>query len=126
MDERKLFRYLKTLHYPDLVMSEDQFSKWDCYSPSTNQRIELKCRDTHYNDLLIEKIKYDAMIQKTRLNLEVPVYINSTPNGIYKFNLLHIDCEWFDKDLPRQTKFNDTKPISKKVAMIPVAEAEVL
>lgn len=126
MNERRLFTYLKTLHYPDLVMSNDQFSKWDCYSPAKNHRIELKCRDTHYSELLIEKIKYDAMIQKARPNLEVPIYINSTPKGIYKFNLLQMNCKWFNKPLPRQTQFSDTKSINKKVGMIPVADCEVL
>ena len=61
-NEQDLFDYLKFNCYPDLVMSKKQMSRWDCYSPKYKYRIELKCRKTHYDSLMLEKTKYDAMI----------------------------------------------------------------
>ena len=82
MIEKDLFEYLRSEYYPDLVMAKSKISKWDCYSPSTYHRIELKCRKKHYDQLLIEKIKFNSMIEKCQDNLDVPFYINYTPEGI--------------------------------------------
>ena len=64
--EQDLFDYLKFNWYPDLVMSKKQMSRWDCYSPMLKYRIELKCRKAHYDSLMLEKTKYDAMIEKCK------------------------------------------------------------
>jgi hypothetical protein len=85
--EIDLFNYLVENVYPDLVKSRNQMSRWDCYSPLTSHRIELKCRKTHYKTLLLEKGKYDAMVLECEKHLDTPIYINSTPKGIYSFNL---------------------------------------
>ena len=63
--EKELFDWLK-LKISDLQQSEDKFSFWDCYSEKLKCRIELKCRRKHYNTLLIEKKKYDAMLNKCK------------------------------------------------------------
>ena len=60
MIESDLFNYLKQHVYPDLVMSLNPISRWDCYSPLKQHRIELKCRKTHYDELVIEKSKFAA------------------------------------------------------------------
>ena len=57
--EKDLFEYLIGCCYEDLVKAKKQMSRWDCYSPSTSHRIELKYRAAHYDTLLIT-------IQKTR------------------------------------------------------------
>ncbi len=81
--EKDLFDYLTKNVYPDLVKSRNQMSRWDCYSPSTGHRIELKCRRMHYETLLLERKKFDAMILECEKHLDIPIYINSTPKGIY-------------------------------------------
>ena len=57
--EIDLFNYLVENIYPDLVKAKNQMSRWDCYSPSTSHRIELKCRQVHYKTLLLEKFSQD-------------------------------------------------------------------
>ena len=62
MIEQELFDYLKLNVYPDLVMSTSPISRWDCYSATKQHRIELKCRKTHYDELVIEKSKFTALL----------------------------------------------------------------
>ena len=126
MKEEELFEYLIDCCYPDLVKAKSQMSRWDCYSPDTYHRIELKCRGRHYDTLLIEKKKYDAMIDKCDDNLDIPMYINSTPNGIYRFNLYLVEPIWELQYHNKTTEFANNDKISKEVAMLDVKDAEVL
>jgi len=126
MKEKDLFEYLKSFYYPDLVRAKKQMSKWDCYSPATFVRIELKCRSKHYDTLLIEKKKYDAMIEKCNDNLDIPLYINYTPEGVFKFNLYLVDPKWETQYHNKTTEFSNTKKIPKEVAMLDVKDAEIL
>ena len=126
MIEQDLFIYLKEKVYPDLVMSNSPISRWDCYSPKTKHRIELKCRKTHYDELVIERGKFDAMIEKANDNFDLPIYINSTPKGIYKWNLFFVEPIWFEKQLPKTTDFSNNFKITKEIAMQPIVDAEIL
>lgn len=126
MKEEDLFNYLVGCCYPDLVKSRSQFSKWDCYSPEQEHRIELKCRSVHYNTLILERKKYDALIGKSYDNFDVPIYINSTPEGVYRFNLLKIEPIWEVKYLKKTTTFSDNNRIPKEIAMLNVKDAEIL
>ena len=126
MKEKELFEYLIECCYPDLVKARSQMSRWDCYSPDTYHRIELKCRATHYDELIIEKKKYDAMIAKCDSNLDIPMYINSTPLGIYQFNLYLVTLKWETKYLRKTTEFSNNNKIPKEIAMINVNEAIIL
>ena len=126
MKEVKLFDYLKNCCYTDLVKAKSKMSRWDCYSPLTNHRIELKCRATHYDTLILEKKKYDAMIFKCNDNLDIPMYINWTPKGVYRFNLFEIKPTWEVKYLKKTTTFTNNNQIPKEIAMLPFIDAEVL
>jgi len=53
LTEEILFRYLKRM-INDLEKTS-QFSYRDAYSKRFNLTLELKCRRTHYQDILIEK-----------------------------------------------------------------------
>lgn len=101
-------------------------SRWDCYSPITFHRIELKCRKTHYDELLIEKKKYDAMVLKCQDNLDIPIYINSTPEGVYRWNLYNVEPKWFTKKIKATTEFENNNLIDKEIALLEVIDAEVL
>ncbi len=57
MREQELFDYLKASHFPDLEKSEGAYDSFDCTTNEKNLYIELKCRHTHYPDLLIEEMK---------------------------------------------------------------------
>lgn len=125
-NEKDLFNWLVANYYKDLVKAKSPISRWDCYSPSRKHRIELKCRKTHYDDLVIEKGKFDAMIEKANENFDIPIYINSTPKGIFSWNLFFVYPEWFYKELPKTTDFSDNNKITKEIAMLPVIDAETL
>lgn len=101
-------------------------SRWDCYSPDTYHRIELKCRSVHYDELIIEKKKYDAMIENCNDNLDIPFYINSTPLGIYRWNLYLVKPEWKTKYLRKTTEFSNSNRIPKEIAMLNIKDAEIL
>ena len=122
-NEEQLFDWLKEFVYFDLVKAKNQMSRWDCYSPKFRHRIELKCRRKHYNSLLIEKSKYDAMIFEAGKHLDIPMYINSTPEGIYSFDLLEIEPEWIFKSLRATTQFANNKNVLKKIAFLDVDNA---
>ena len=93
-------------------------SRWDCFSEKENHRIELKCRKKHYDDLMIEKSKYDAMIRICNKHLNVPMYICSTPMGVFRYNLFDIDPVWRDGLYPASTEFSSRFNVSKIIANI--------
>jgi hypothetical protein len=125
--EADLFDWLKENAYLDLVKAKNQMSRWDCYSPSTGHRIELKCRKKHYDTLLLERKKYDAMVLEANKHLDTPVYINSTPEGIYSFNLYFIKKAWETNFLnPATTQFANTKRIAKEVTYLKTTDGKKL
>jgi len=126
LTEIELFEYLRAKVYPDLVMSRKPMSRWDCYSPDQFHRIELKCRGKHYDTLMIEKKKYDALHLKCSDNIDSPIYINSTPKGIFRFNLFHINPVWEIQYHNKTTQFSNTNKVPKEVAMLDVRDAEIL
>ena len=56
---------------------------------------------------------------------EKPVYINSTPNGIYAFDLRNIKPNWItDKRLPHETNFERITPIEKTYTLLNIEEGK--
>ena len=121
--EKNLFEWLSNNHYKTLVNSKNPISRWDCYDIETQSRIELKCRRKHYDTLILEKKKYDALILESNKNLDIPIYINSTPNGIYSFNLNEIDVKWFTKSLPATTEFKKRIWVKKEITELEVSKS---
>lgn len=107
-------------------MAKNPLSRWDCYSPNTRHRIELKCRDKHYPDLLIEKKKHDAVVAKCNDNLDIPIYINSTPKGVFRFNMFKHDGFWEVRGMPKTTHFANNNFISKEVGYFNINQADIL
>lgn len=121
--EQELFDFLKSNHIPDLEPSEHPNSRHDCYSQMYEIDIELKCRTSHYDDLLIEQKKYDALIQRSVLFSTRPYYINSTPNGVWSFDLLELPTpRWEDRKMPKTTFFGDYQNIIKSVGYINISQ----
>jgi hypothetical protein len=121
--EKDLFEWLNKNHYNTLVNSKNPISRWDCYDIETRNRIELKCRRKHYDTLILEKSKYDALIKESNKHLDVPIYINSTPKGIYLFNLLEVELKWYTKSLPATTEFKKRMWIKKEVTELDIKQA---
>lgn len=125
MNEQQLFDWLKTNYYPDLTKAESEFDGFDCTSQEAKLFIELKSRRTHYDDLLIEKYKYDFLMTEAGKLSYAPCYINYTPQGIYFFHLEELlkaekDLKWQDKWLPTTTDFTNTSNKVKRVGMLNV------
>ena len=123
LTELELFHYLKEFYYPDLEMSTDKHSKHDCISDGYGLYIELKSRNTHYDDLLIEKIKYEAIRGAAYFLGYSPMYINSTPEGVWGFELnLLPEPEWSDRWLPANTEFSSRGNKTKVVGYLHIKD----
>jgi hypothetical protein len=116
MTELQLFELLKERLMPDLEYSQHTMSRYDCYSLEYNADIELKCRNLHYDDLLIEKIKYDALVARAAMFGTRPIYINSTPLGVWSFRLDELsEPAWEERRMPKTTYFSNNNMIVKVV-----------
>jgi hypothetical protein len=120
MTEESLFIFLFEW-YRDLTRADDPFSVWDCYSEMRNVYIELKCRRTHYEQLLIEKSKYDRLSAAAAEKSMIPLYICSTPLGIWGFSLPRIQVTWEDKEMPVTTDFENQRKIIKTVGFLDIS-----
>ena len=124
MKEADLFDFLKVDIYPDLVKSEGTYDTFDCISYKAGHFIELKCRVTHYSDLLIEQMKYRKLIEQAVQSNLLPFYINSTPLGIYSFDLNDIpEPEWVTHLMPATTEFDNKAKVPKVVGYLLLEDA---
>lgn len=124
MIEAELFEYLKQHLYPDLVKSPGIYDSFDCISEQAAHYIELKCRHTHYPTLLIEEIKYRKLITQSAERDLIPFYINSTPLGVYSFDLMDLpEPEWYKQTMPATSEFENQEKITKSVGYLDIEEA---
>jgi hypothetical protein len=116
--EEELFQQIKDNLIPDLV-SISEYSFNDSYSPFLDLYIELKCRRTHYDNILVERLKWDSLRKLSNVR-----YINSTPKGVYSFDIgLIEEPEWKDWRLPNTTEFQDNSTIVKRIGLLPISSA---
>jgi hypothetical protein len=122
MRELELFGWLKDNHYPDLEKSSNEYDGFDCASKEHKVFIELKSRNTHYDTLLLERKKFDFLVDSADSLGYEPLYINSTPLGVWSFLLKTItnDLEWVEKWLPVTTEFQNKLKTTKLVTFLPV------
>lgn len=125
MQENELFDLLKNGFISDLQKSEDQFSRWDCVSHKFQYRIELKCRKTHYDSLMLERDKYFALILSYIETGYKPFYINLTPKGVYVFDLSELNPEWTtDTRMPKTTDFDNNNRVEKTYTLLKIKNAK--
>jgi len=122
MTEQGLFDYIKETYLEDLQKSEHTYEYIDATSNGYRLTIELKCRHTHYDELILEKDKYESLMQQANALGFTPFYINSTPQGIYAFNLRKITVTWKTKRLPSSTVDNGPA-VDKEVALLHIDKA---
>jgi len=124
MNEELLFTFLREGYYPDLSKAPGIYDAFDCISIQAGHYIELKCRATHYDTLLIEEMKYRKLITQAAERNLVPFYINSTPEGIYSFDLMDVaEPVWFNHQMPATTEFDRVEKVDKLVGYLPIEEA---
>ena len=122
MTEQGLFDYIKETYLEDLQKSEHTYEYIDATSHGYRLSIELKCRHTHYDELILEKDKYESLMQQANELGFTPFYINSTPQGIYAFNLRKITVTWTTKRLPANT-FENGPAVDKEIALLHIDKA---
>jgi hypothetical protein len=120
LNEKQLFQLIKENLLPDLV-STDEYNHNDGFSLQYGITIELKCRTRHFDTLVIEKPKYDALIAKKKCR-----YINSTPQGIYSWNLKKIpEPNWIQKEMVSSTLyFRNSNMTLKTVGYLHIKDAK--
>ena len=116
--EEHLFEWLKKEYIPDLKQAEGKHSKYDCFSDKYSFDIEIKCRQAHYDDLIIEKKKYDFLIKRSSEYNTIPLYINSTPKGVWVFYIKDLSIIWTSKMLPKKTYWDDGTFINKEIGYL--------
>ena len=121
LTEQALFDLLQKRIAKDLRKVDDEFSNYDCISDESTAYIELKCRKTHYNYLMIERYKYDKLVEQAQEFNYNPIYINSTPKGVWAFNLNYVQPLWYMQDnLPKTTDFENNEKVTKEVGYLNV------
>ena len=124
MNEEVLFYFLREGFYPDLEKAPGIYDAFDCISIRAGHYIELKCRHTHYPTLLIEEMKYRKLITQAAERDLIPYYINSTPQGVFSFDLMDVpEPVWFNHQMPATTEFDRVDKIEKLVGYLPIEEA---
>ena len=121
--EVELFEALKA-EYPDLT----PLSATDRVDGVThNSFIELKCRRTHYDQLMIEKHKWDYLADIRARTGARTLYINATPSGVYQWDLGALnEPEWLLRWLPDKTDFAGAQKIEKPVGFLDLKDSELL
>ncbi len=121
--EVELFEALKSV-FPDLM----PLSATDRADGVTGDAyIEMKCRRTHYPTLLIEKKKWDYLAEIRARTGARTLYINSTPQGVYCFDLGALEePQWVLMALPDKTDFANSGKVDKLAAYLDVRLAELL
>ncbi len=121
MNELQLFDWLKLHKFPDLQRSTDQFEAFDCVSPANKMLIELKCRAVHYDQLILEKPKWQSLTQRADILGYQAWYINQTPLGVSYHNLTALtDAKWVNKELPKSTQFDDKTKVVKEITFLTI------
>ena len=124
LTEKQLFELLKEKRYNDLIdlNTQSDLTKIDWYSPLGNIWMEGKCRDIHYEGAFIQKDKYEALMKK-----ENCWYINSTPKGIYYWDLKEMEEPmWMEKLMEESQQFKSRGKVWKTVAELRVQLANQL
>jgi hypothetical protein len=130
MTEQELYDHLRATGVPHLERMEYAYSYWDCtawYATPLGRLdyiLELKCRETHYPEMLIEQAKYDWLIEEAGKRSARPAYINSTPEGIFSWDLYRVqEPHWGPMLLPATTEFDNKEWVQKVVGFLPITEA---
>ena len=130
MNEEQLLTHLARTSVPNLERMEYGFSHWDCtafYETSLGRVdfiLELKCRETHYPEMLIEQAKHDWLIEEAGKRSAKPAYVNWTPQGIFAWDLYRVkEPSWAPRLMPATTQFENNEEIVKVVGFLPVVDA---
>ena len=133
MNEKKLIELLNTNENYNFVAMDDKFSRYDAFDTENGIMLEIKCRKKHYDDTLLEKMKYEWNKEYALENDLSFMYAVSMPyksgHKIYLFDPIimeeedEYDFKWHTRKLPAQTEFSRTEWIDKEVGYLNVEDA---
>lgn len=103
MTSEKLLQLIKEKAYPDLYIFQDEFAPIDAYSFQKNLWIEVKARTEFYYWIMIEKHKYDKIININKSRYIVSMVDEYGNDRIYAFD--------FNK-IPKLTFKLESRPVS--------------
>ena len=134
MNEAKVIDLLNKAQY-NFEKMDDKFSRYDAFDPELGIMLEIKCRNRHYDDTLLEKMKYDWNKQYAIDNGFEFIYAVAMPNKegetLYLFATLTMeedddyDFKWHTKKLPAKTEFGGSEWIDKEVGYLHIDDALV-
>ena len=124
-NEKALYRAIRDSLIPDLLSYKSHNSTYDCFSEDLNMQVELKCWRRHYDELMIERSKWDRLLSESKVNGTRSIYLNSTPEGVWAFDLNHLEktdsLVWSFKTLPVKTQWDRGQTKRKEVSYIHIS-----
>ena len=134
MNENTIIKALNSLHY-DFEPMDDKFSRYDAFDKERGIMLEIKCRNKHYSDTLLEKMKYEWNKKFAKEHDLDFLYAVSMPTNrvnnyiVYIFDPINMeeideyDFKWHIKKLPQNTKFKGREWIDKEVGYLHIDDA---
>jgi hypothetical protein len=133
MNEKELIKLLNSGDEYNFVAMDDKFSRYDAFDTKNGIMLEIKCRNKHYDDTLLEKMKFDWNKKYAQDNDLEFMYAVSMPyksgHRIYLFDPIvmedegEYDFKWHTRKLPAQTEFSRNEWIDKEVGYLNVKDA---
>lgn len=135
MKEEDIIELLNGGEQYNFVPMDNKFSRYDAFDTENRVMLEIKCRGKHYDDTILEKLKYDWNKEYARDNDLEFIYAVSMPckggHKIYLFDPINMekddeyDFKWHTKKLPANTEFRGSNWIDKEVGYLHVDDALV-
>ena len=126
MNESELFYKFKANYLPQLKVAIDTYSPFDAICHEAKVVVEFKCRRSHYSDMLIEWPKYETLLNRAADRGYKPIYVCSTPLGVWAWDLTYLQLKWIKKALPKQTDCSNNNTVIKQVAYISLEDGSYL
>lgn len=115
---------IKYLNYKGLKLKEsfNQYNPYDAYD--NNYIVEIKVRETYYEDKMLEAYKLFANYQQAQLSNKYFLYVVKDPRGTWIYNISKlidtiISSEPVKIKCPAQTEFSNNKKIFKICYLLP-------
>jgi hypothetical protein len=106
---------LRKQYIPDLTPIKPDNSNYDAISFAHNTIVELKCRRRHYQQFMIEKVRYDRLMKIALIEQMGCLYIVSSPSGVWSFDLMAmVEPEWSKKILPKKSTWSTGNKMMEK------------
>jgi hypothetical protein len=132
--EDKIIKLLNKTGY-EFESMPDKFSRYDAFDKERGIMLEIKCRNKHYDDTMMEKIKYEWNRDFAKANGLEFIYAVSMPvTGGYKLYVFdpinmededEYDFKWHTKKLPKNTEFRGSDWVDKEVGYLHIKDALV-